>query len=306
MASIDICICTFRRDSVADTIASVQRQAIPQGVRARIIVVDNDDTPSAGDLVQQQADTGRLEIAYLHAPGRNISLARNAALAASHARFVVFIDDDEMAEAGWLTALWSRHREGEADVVLGPVDAVYPDTAPEWMRAARLHATRPVYSGGEIRTGYTCNVLIDRARPEIHGLRFDPALGRSGGEDSDYFTRIVLMGGRIAYAEDALVTEPVAPERLSFGWLARRRYRMGMTHAGVLVRRQGVAPWRAVPVAMAKAIACGCLALAFAAHRGRRAAAVLRGFLHAGVVAGLVGRRAPVLYGARPGGGLDP
>jgi hypothetical protein len=34
MASIDICICTFRRDSVADTIASVQRQAIPEGVRA--------------------------------------------------------------------------------------------------------------------------------------------------------------------------------------------------------------------------------------------------------------------------------
>jgi hypothetical protein len=32
--SIDICICTFRRDSVADTIASVRRQAIPEGVAA--------------------------------------------------------------------------------------------------------------------------------------------------------------------------------------------------------------------------------------------------------------------------------
>jgi hypothetical protein len=101
-------------------------------------------------------------------------------------------------------------------VVLGPVDPVYPDTAPDWMRAAAMHATRPVHVRGEIRTGYTCNVLIDRARPEIRALRFDPALGRSGGEDSDYFARIVLMGGRIDYAPDALVTEPVAPERLSF------------------------------------------------------------------------------------------
>jgi hypothetical protein len=34
---------------------------------------------------------------------------------------------------------------------------------------------------------------------------------------------------------------------------------------------------RRFPLAMAKVVACGCLALAFAAHRGRRAAAVLRG-----------------------------
>jgi hypothetical protein len=35
------------------------------------------------------------------------------------------------------------------------------------------------------------------------------------------------MGGRIDYAPEARVTEPVALDRLSFGWLAERRYRMG-------------------------------------------------------------------------------
>jgi hypothetical protein len=84
-----------------------------------------------------------------------------------------------------------------------------------------VHATRPVFVQGEIRTGYTCNVLIDRDRTEIRALRFEPELGRSGGEDSDYFARVVLMGGRIDYAPEARVTEPVALDRLSFGWLAR-------------------------------------------------------------------------------------
>jgi succinoglycan biosynthesis protein ExoM len=74
-------------------------------------------------------------------------------------------------------------------VVLGPVDPVYPEDAPGLDAGDSVHATRPVFVQGEIRTGYTCNVLIDRARPEIRALRFDPALGRSGGEDSDYFAR---------------------------------------------------------------------------------------------------------------------
>jgi succinoglycan biosynthesis protein ExoM len=306
MASVDICICTFRRDSVAETIASVQRQAIPPGVSARILVVDNDDTPSAGHLVQAEADVGQVEIVYLHAPGRNISIARNAVLSASAARYAAFLDDDETAEAGWLSALWARHRETGADVVLGPVDPVYPDSAPDWMRASAIHATRPVYVRGTIRTGYTCNVLIDRLRPEIRDLRFDPDLGRSGGEDSDFFARIGLMGGRIDYAPEALVTEPVARERLSFSWLAQRRYRMGMTHAGVLMRRHGMAPWRVLPLAAAKMLACFCLALACAALKGGRAAAMLRGALHAGVVAGLMGRRTPVLYGGQSGRRVDP
>jgi succinoglycan biosynthesis protein ExoM len=166
------------------------------------------------------------------------------------------------------------------------------------MRDADTHGTRPVRVGGAIRSGYTCNVLIDRTRPEIRALRFDPELGRSGGEDTDYFARMARLGARFAYAPEAVVEEPVAPERLSFAWLAHRRYRMGLTHARVLLRCHAARPWRAIPVAAAKALACALMALAFAAHRGQRNATVLRGLLHAGVVAGLSGAALPVLYGA--------
>jgi hypothetical protein len=81
---------------------------------------------------------------------------------------------------------------------------------------------------------------------------------------------------------------------------------MGLTHAGVLMRRHGVSPWRAVPVAGAKLLACACMAVIFAGDRGWRASAALRGVLHAGVVAGLVGRRAPVIYGGTPDGAERP
>jgi hypothetical protein len=111
------------------------------------------------------------------------------------------------------------------------------------------------------------------------------------------------MGGRIDYAPDALVTEPVAPDRLSFGWLARAALPDGLTHAGVLMRRHGVSPWRAVPVAMAKLLACACLALpsqgiADGAQRRRCAGCFMPASWRA-----LVGRRAPVIYGGHPGRG---
>jgi succinoglycan biosynthesis protein ExoM len=239
-------------------------------------------------------------VVYRHAPGRNISIARNAALDEATARFTAFIDDDEVARPGWLAALWAARQASGAEVVLGPVEAIYPEGAPAWMAAAAIHSTQPVRQRGEIRSGYSANVLIDRARPEIRTLRFDPGLGRSGGEDTDYFARVALMGGRFVLAPDAIVQEAVAPDRLGFRWLAVRRFRMGMTHARVLVRRHGVRPWRALPLAVAKALACGLMALAGAWDAGHRNAAVLRGLLHVGVVAGLAGLSAPVVYGGGP------
>lgn len=293
---LDICICTYRRPAVAEAVSSVLAQEVPLGIEVRVLVVDNDAEPTARAAVEGMAPGAPLTLRYLHAPGANISLARNAALDAAEGRFVAFLDDDEIARPGWLAALWAA-RGGGAEVVLGPVEPLYPEGAPGWMRAAGVHATRPVWTGGEIRTGYAGNALVDRARSEIRALRFDPALGRSGGEDTDYFARIAGAGGRIAYAPDAVVEEAVPPDRLDFGWLARRRYRMGQTHAQLLVRQHGVPRWRALPLAAAKALACAGLALCAPANRARRNRAILRGLLHAGVVAGLAGRRTLTLYG---------
>jgi succinoglycan biosynthesis protein ExoM len=293
---LDICICTYRRPAVAEAVASVLAQEVPLEIEVRVLVIDNDAEPTARPAIEAIAADAPLPLHYLHAPGANISLARNAALDAAESRFAAFLDDDELARPGWLAALWAARGSG-ADVVLGPVEPLYPEGAPGWMRAAGVHATRPVWTGGEIRTGYTCNVLIDRARPEIRALRFDPSLGRSGGEDTDYFARVAAAGGRIAYTPDAVVEEAVSPDRLDFGWLARRRYRMGQTHAQLLVRQHGVPRWRALPLAAAKALACAGLALCAPANRARRNHAILRGLLHVGVVAGLSGHATLTLYG---------
>lgn len=298
MTTLDICLCTFQRDSVTDTLRSLMAAEIPDGVAAEIIVVDNDDQPSARHRVVAVAKQGPLQVTYIHHPGRNISAARNACLEASEADLVAFIDDDELASPMWLSALIHEYRANCAQVVIGPVDAVYPADAPDWMRRAQVHSTRPVWAGGTIRSGYTSNALVDRRSPEIRAMRFDLAFGRTGGEDTDFFSRIVGTGGRIAYASEALILEPVTSERLAFRWLARRRFRMGQTHARGLMRQPGATRLASLAAAGAKICFCLISAAITLPDNRRRNMSVLRACLHAGVIAGLVGYAPLTLYGS--------
>jgi succinoglycan biosynthesis protein ExoM len=294
---VDIGICTYRRPAVADTLASLAALGLPPDVRLRIIVADNDAEPSARATVEAAARAHGLEVAYVHAPSRNISIARNACLDAAEGEHLAFIDDDETAAPGWLAALLREADAGGFDAVLGPVNAVYGEDAPRWIAAGDFHSTRPAPSGGRILKGYAGNVLIRRETIRRLGLRFDLALGRQGGEDDQFFYRLTDAGGTIGYAPDALAWEPVPPGRASLAWLLKRSFRTGQTHAQRLqARSRGSARAGQLALAAAKASAClagACVALPSAVSRARW---LVRGALHAGVAARLAGLSALELY----------
>lgn len=293
---IDIAVCTFRREALSETLTSLARLTVPQGARLRVIVADNDVAPSARERVE--AVPLPMAVTYVHCPAGNISIARNTCLDHADADFIAFVDDDETVEPHWLARLLAEAEKSNADVVLGPVRAIYAADAPGWMRRGDFHSTFPVWVGGEIRTGYTCNVLMRLAAPSIAGRRFDLALGRSGGEDSAFFHQVHGAGGRIAFAGKAWVNEPVPAARARFSWLAQRRLRMGQTHGRILADRT-VGPPRLIAAALAgaKCAACFAGAVALAPLPVRRNRFVLRGLLHAGVIGGLYGARAIEPYG---------
>ncbi len=217
--TVDICVCTFRRGSIADTLRSLAALRLPHGMTIRVIVADNDETDAArGHILALGARFG-LDMLYVHAPARNISTARNAALDAAEAPWIAVLDDDEVASPEWLIALLDVQRTTRADVVLGPAIARYAPDVPRWMRDGDFHSAYPVVAGGAIRTGYTSNVLFARTAPALAGRRFDVALGRSGGEDTAFFHAAFNAGARIASAPAATVFEDVAGSRATLRWL---------------------------------------------------------------------------------------
>jgi len=296
--SIDICICTFRRPELADTLRSVAALEKPAGAEIGIVIADNDDEPSAQKLVKALAGELKLPVRYRHAPARNISIARNACLDASVSDFVAFIDDDETASPGWLVELMATADATGAAAVLGPVRAHYRQDAPDWMQKGDFHSTLPVWVRGEIRTGYTCNVLLRMTDASLRGRRFSLARGQTGGEDTEFFDAMVKAGGRIAFAPQAFVDEVVPRARAAFDWLRRRRFRFGQTH-GHLIGRGAGGLRRAGQVGLAsvKAAYCFGMAILTAISPVRRNRSVLRGIMHVGVISGLVGVREIRQYG---------
>lgn len=298
---IVIGVCTYRRPHIVQTIEAVGTINLPKGVTISILVADNDSSPSAKITVPKAACP--FPVAYIHAPKSNISIARNAILDQARredAPYLVFIDDDEIVTEGWLEALWARHVENGDAVVVGPVRATYLEEAPAWLRAQTLHDTVPdVDPQGYAHTGYTCNVLMDLNSSKLSGLRFDLHRGRSGGEDSAFFAAYQARGGRIAYAQDALVCETVPSNRARFVWLVTRRFRMGQTH-GQLISEGQTAPKRMIKAGLAAAksfysILSAVLVLPFA---GRRNKALIRAAMHLGVISGCIGQKSITLYGA--------
>jgi succinoglycan biosynthesis protein ExoM len=298
ISAVDVCICTYHRPALVKTLRSLVYQQGCEGIRMRVVVADNADAPEARVLVEQAAQEFGLDATYVHAPARNISIARNACLDMTKAEWLAFLDDDEIASPCWLSGLIAEARRGQWDVVLGPVQAVYPASAPAWLKAGDFHSTRPVFVRGRIETGYTGNVLIRRQVVESEGLRFRIELGRTGGEDEDFFNRMRDAGARIGFAPRAIVYEAVRHHRMTLSWLLRRSFRYGQTYGGGLRARtpSRYVRTRASAIAAAKAGYCFAAALAHFAVAARRNRFLTRAALHCGVVARLAGWTEVKLY----------
>ena len=259
MIDVDVLVLTYKRpELLADTLDSLVQQRLPTDHRMRIIVVDNDAAQSAHATVSRfQAVFG--DIRYVCETEANIAKARNRALSEAYARYVAFIDDDEVASPQWLATLLRAREQYRAPVVLGPVMPLLPANTPRWVIAGRFF-DRPRRMTGAVMhagAGGTGNVLLDLH--EVHRARilFDVSYGIWGGEDTDFFHRLAGAGLNAVWCDEAEVHEHVQPHRVRMGWLVRRAFIGGHSHARIFDRDKGFW-WRAT-----RALKYGCVSAAF-------------------------------------------
>jgi succinoglycan biosynthesis protein ExoM len=285
--AVTVCVCTFRRPSLLAAIESVAAQILPTGTLLHILVVDNDFDPSAEAIVEGFRARNSCSLEYRHAPGRNISAARNEGLRCASTPWLAFIDDDEYAPPNWLADLLAARRDAHA--VFGPCEAIYPQDAPRWMKAGDYHSNRIPARKGKIDTGYTSNVLIDMNFVRRNILQFDPALGRTGGEDTFFFQAMYRRGAVLRYAPQAVVYEEVAASRLNLKWILRRKFRAGQVYALMFLRFDAPTYRRWALTAPFKIAACAAM-FALTAFDLRRAMRwLVRGTFHVGMLNYILG-----------------
>ena len=226
---VSVCICTHKRPSVRDTVASVAAQHHLNGFGLEIVVCDDDPEQSARPIVESAAAVSRIPIRYVVSGASNVAVARNECVLAARGEWVAFIDDDEIADLNWLSRLLAVQRANNADVVKGYVRGVYPAAAPAWVAANDPYTRAYGQDGDPLSLCASGNVLFRRKLVSERGLRFDPQFGRSGGEDTDFFQRVRALGSRMVASHTAIVEEIVSPSRVTAEYFRRRYRRFGQT-----------------------------------------------------------------------------
>ena len=265
---VTIIVPTQRRaEPLARAVRSTFVQTGVSVAELELIVVDNDEAPSARAIVEGLAAEAPFPVVYVHEPRPGVANARNAGVEPARGAFIAFLDDDEEASPGWLAALIDARGRFGADLVFGPVRARLPKTVTTH-RAYLEHffSRRGPAAAGPINYYYGCgDSLVRRAALPNRSRPFSDARNHIGGEDDLLFSEMRTLGARIAWAPEAWVWEDPAVERQSLNYTIRRAFVYGQgaptTCANAIPPdRLGVAGW--MIQGLAQAAIFGLLALA--------------------------------------------
>jgi succinoglycan biosynthesis protein ExoM len=234
---VTVTIATFRR--LDDLTTALESMADVRGIDSvDVIVIDNDTTDSARALVESFS---HLPVADRSETAPGIAAARNAALdAGAESDWLVFVDDDETFDPGWLEALLDCGVSGNADIVAGPVITLYPESTPRWivrggfmqrsrMPTGPLRRKRPATNNVAVRMAY----WRDAGRP-----RFDETFSVTGGSDTDFFSRLIGPNATVLWCDEAIVSEVLPRERANVRWILRRMVRLGNVDGRLRLRSQ--------------------------------------------------------------------
>ena len=308
-ARIRICIGVVTRDrkeTVGFLLESLTGLHVPSNLHVELAVIENGPGGQLDDLIRGFARTAtQIPVHHFHEPRLGLVYARNAALAFALAnRFdrLAFVDDDEIVEPGWLSALHDELVRRNAHIAGGPVRAFVrskPVTTVQRMlwkaylartrRVERVSATRKDRGREGAIMLATNNWMMNLAFCRDHDLSFD----MTGGEDSGFFRAAKRKGATTAWAPDAVVRECVPLERLTIRYQFRRARDQSLVSFYREYEARSALAWLRVPLSACYKFAAGAILLSVAPVTGGGSLlAAIRAFGAAsGRVGGLMGLR---------------
>ena len=257
--ALSIVVCTYQRPQLLEAcLRSCLGQQVPLGIVYEIVVVDNDGARSALPVVTALGLASDPKLRYVTEPVANIANARNRGVQEAKGELIAFIDDDFVVPESWMTTVIGLMGDGQADVLLGDVRPIFEGTgAPRGVaNAFTRHAPEasgrvPVRSDGYTPGARSGNAILRRDFCFDAGQQgFDPAFGRSGGEDSEFFMRLGRRRPLIIASAEAYVLDFVPRERQSEAYVIRRALREGRSYARLMYKNSSWPRLKALDLAL--------------------------------------------------------
>ena len=218
---VTVIVCTRDRPApLAACLDAVAQQGYPH---FDILVVDNGSAAPVNDICRSRG------AACISEPTAGLTRARNLGARAARGEIVAYIDDDAVAEPGWLAALVREFDDPEVAAVAGrtrymnaqgdSLSMTAEDAAGEIGRRPHQRFDRgtpdwfTLACFGRIGDGNTmafCRSVVTSS------VRFDERLGRGrlldSGDEHVAFTSLISDGHRVTHAPDAVVRHPMPAE----------------------------------------------------------------------------------------------
>ena len=265
MGDVAILMPTLRRpDSLERALRSLFAQTGVSDRVQSIVVVDNDPAASARDRVESLTSACPWPLVYVSEQTPGVARARNAGLAATDAPLIAFLDDDEAASPGWLSALLTAQAETGADAVFGPIAGRAPEAA-EWLKPylERFFGREGPAQTGVVDAPWGCgNSLLLRATALPGATPFNTSADQTGGEDDLLFSGLKARGGTFGWAADAWVEEFAPPHRATLNYTLARAFAYGQGPSQTAAHERnwaGVLRW--MVIGAGQAVVFGAIAL---------------------------------------------
>jgi glycosyltransferase involved in cell wall biosynthesis len=239
---ITIAIPTHNRaPTLRQTLASIGALEL-DGIDAECLVVDNRSTDQTPELVDRLADSMPTPTRRICEARPGSSYARNRAFDEAAGDYILFLDDDAVADRRWAIEILAEMERRRLDCACGMVLPQWSEPPPQWLAPplyARLAVHDPATSGDpsweRMANYFSANVAFRRDVPARFG-RFREDLGVVGGnpisgEDTELLARIESRGGRVGFAPCAVVHHLIGPERLTRAYFRRKAFAYGVGSA---------------------------------------------------------------------------
>jgi glycosyltransferase involved in cell wall biosynthesis len=238
---LSIIISTYNNAiSLERTLASVVMQDADR-TQWECVVVNNASTDdTAARFVKFAEAHSDVNLRLVNEPQQGLSFARNRGIEESKGQIMVFIDDDETINEGFVSAYIDLFRNKGAFVAAGALEVVYDTARPKWMsHYTEKMIANPLNLGDEIVTitrkvvPTGGNMAFNREVFNLYG-NFDTDLGRRGdelfgGEENELFDRIRDLGERIFYTPHAIAYHHIADRKLTADYFDKLSYGVGVS-----------------------------------------------------------------------------
>ena len=230
-----------RSERLIAALESVIRQDLPAADWECVVVSNNstDDTVARfGDFAARYPG---LNLRLVTEDGPGVSYARNRGIAETSAPLLVFIDDDERINPGFLRA-YADFFDAHPDAVVagGRILAEYVTGRPAWLsKYTEMPIANPMDFGDAVRPFPAGRVpgggnMAFRRSAALRYGGFDPSLGRVGrmligGEENDFFERLMRGGETCWYVPGAVMWHIIPPEKLTESYFRRLCYNVGVS-----------------------------------------------------------------------------